>query len=97
MSAEHTATATSLRSAGVMLAFAVVFTLAMAATYRFALPDIEAAREAAKMKLVDAVLPPGRYDNRPLDDSVTIGATPELGLRDGGRIYLPLGLRGQAL
>ena len=88
MSAEHTATATSLRSAGVMLAFAVVFTMMMAATYRFTRPDIEAAREAAKMKLIDAVLPPDRYDNPLLDDTVDLGPTPALGLREGGRIDL---------
>ena len=87
MSAEHTAAATSLRSAGVMLAFAVVFTMMMAATYRFTRPDIEAAREAAKMKLIDAVLPPDRYDNPLLDDTVDLGPTPALGLREGGRIY----------
>ncbi|MCB1915795.1 MAG: RnfABCDGE type electron transport complex subunit G [Rhodocyclaceae bacterium] len=87
MSAEHTAGATSLRSAGVMLAFALAFTMMMATTYRFTRPHIEAAREAEKMKLIDAVLPPGRYDNQLLDDVVELGPTPALGLRQGGRVY----------
>ena len=88
MSAEHTAGATSLRSAGVMLAFALAFTMMMATTYRFTRPHIEAAREAEKMKLIDAVLPPGRYDNQLLDDVVELGPTPALGLRQGGRVSI---------
>jgi len=87
MSAEYTATATSLRSAGVMLTFALVFTAIMASTYQWTRPDIEAARAAEKMKLVDAVLPPDRYDNHPLEDVVLLGPTPALGLAEGGRIY----------
>ncbi|MCB1888069.1 MAG: electron transporter RnfG, partial [Rhodocyclaceae bacterium] len=87
MSAEHTASATALRSAGVMLTFALVFTAVMATTYRLTRPDIEAAKLAEKMKLVDAVLPPARYDNQPLEDVVQLGPTPALGLPGGGRIY----------
>ncbi len=87
MSAEHTAVATSLRSAGVMVAFALAFTAVMATTYQLTRPHIQAAREAEKMKQVDAVLPPGRYDNRPLEDSIELGPTPALGLPEGGRVY----------
>lgn len=88
MSAEHTATRTALQSAGTMMIFALVFTAFMGITYSVTHPIIVASVEAEKMKLVNEVLPAGRYDNALLDDFVVLGETPELGLdSDGGKVY----------
>lgn len=87
MSAEHTAARTSLQSAGVMMVFTMLFTAVMALTYQATRPAILASQEAEKMKLVDAVLPPERYDNQLLADFVDVGPVPELGLVDGGRVF----------
>lgn len=88
MSAEHTAARTALQSAGTMMIFALVFTAVMGMTYSATRPIIAASVEAEKMKLVNEVLPAGRYDNALLDDFFPVGATPELGLdSDGGKIY----------
>ncbi len=87
MSAEHTAARTSLQSAGVMMVFAMLFTAVMALTYEATRPAILAAQEAEKMKLVDAVLPAGRYDNELLADFIELGPTRELGLAEGGRVF----------
>ena len=63
MSTEHTATRTSIQSAGVMMVFALSFTALLALTYQATRPAILASQEAEKMKLVEAVLPSGHYDN----------------------------------
>lgn len=85
--ARYTATRTSLRTAGVMLLFTVVFTAMMSGTYSLTRPTIEASRQAGKMRLINEVLPADRFDNDLLADFVDIGPTPELGLDSGGRIY----------
>lgn len=85
--ARYTATRTSLRTAGVMLLFTVVFTAVMSGTYALTRPTIEASRQAGKMRLINEVLPADRFDNDLLADFVDIGPTPELGLDNGGRIY----------
>lgn len=87
MSTEHTASRASLQGAGVMVVFTVAFTALMALTYQATRPSILASQQAEKMKLVDAVLPPGEYDNALLDDYVDLGPTRELGLDEGGRVY----------
>ena len=87
MSTPHTATSTSLQSAGVMMLFALVFTAAMALTYQLTKPSILAAEEAQKMRLLDAVLPADRYDNDLLEDYVELGRTAALGLDSGGRVF----------
>jgi H+/Na+-translocating ferredoxin:NAD+ oxidoreductase subunit G len=84
---EYTASHTSLRTATVMVLFALVFTALMAAIYGLTRPAIEASAEAEKMKLVNEVLPPQAYDNPLLDDTVRLGPTPELGLDAGGPVY----------
>lgn len=87
MSARYSATRTSLRTALIMLVFTVVFTALMASTYTYTRPAIEASAQDAQMRLIDEVLPPGSYDNALLEDVVRIGATPAIGLDDGGRIW----------
>ena len=88
MNAEHTATRTALQSAGTMMIFALVFTTLMGVTHGVTRPIIAASVEAEKMKLVNEVLPAGRYDNALLNDFVMLGETPALGLdADGGKVY----------
>lgn len=83
----YTATRTSLRTAGIMVLFTAAFTALMAATYAATRPRIVASEEEARLRLIGEVLPPERYDNALLDDSIELGPTPQLGLETGGRIY----------
>ncbi len=83
MTTEYTATRTSIRTAAILTLFAIAFTAAMALTYRFTKPDIEAAVAEVKRKLIAEVLPPASYDNALLDDVVILHSTPELGLDEG--------------
>lgn len=87
MSARYTAARTSVRTAGIMVLFTVVFTALMSATFELTRPAIEASALEGKMRLIREVLPPSSYDNMLLDDSVALGPTPELGLDQGGHIY----------
>lgn len=83
----YSASHTSLRTAGIMVAFTLAFTALMAQTYRATRPTIEASEQEGKMRLINEILPPERYDNALLDDFVSVGPTPELGLDRGGQIY----------
>lgn len=87
MSEHNGVAAISVRTAGIMVVFTIVFTAMMSQTYRVTRPAIEASAQEGKMRLINEVLPPGSYDNVLLDDFVTLGPTPELGLERGGRIY----------
>jgi len=87
VSDRYSASHTSLRTAGIMVAFTLVFTAMMAQTYRATRPAIEASAQQGKMRLINEVLPPAGYDNALLDDYVGLGPTPQLGLDQGGRIY----------
>jgi electron transport complex protein RnfG len=77
----------SLRTAGMMLVFTLAFTGFMAAIYNATKSEIAASAQQAKLKLINEVLPPDRYDNVLLDDYAVIPATPELGLSEPSRIY----------
>lgn len=87
MSAQHSAARTSARAASVMVVFTVVFTALMSTTFEVTRPAIEASIQEGEMRLINEVLPPATYDNALLDDFVTLGPTPELGLDEGGRIF----------
>jgi Na+-translocating ferredoxin:NAD+ oxidoreductase subunit G len=84
----YTAARTSVRTAGIMVLFTLVFTSMMSMTYQLTRPAIEASELAERMRLINDVLPPASYNNALLEDYVEVGPTPELGLtRAGGRIY----------
>lgn len=87
MTTEYTAARTSIRTATIMVVFALVFTALMAAVYGWTRSAIDASAQAEKMKLVNEVLAPEAYDNALLEDGVRLGPTPELGLDGGGRVY----------
>lgn len=84
---EPSATVVGARTAGVLLVFTLVFTGLMAGTYRATRDIIAASAEEAKMKLIDQVLPPARYDNALLEDWVEIGPQDLLGTRTPTRVY----------
>ena len=83
----YTAARTSLRTAAIMVVFTLIFTSLMSLTYRMTRPAIEASELAERMRLINEVLPPERYDNALLEDYVTIGPAPELGLSRDSRVY----------
>lgn len=87
MSVQQEAVRTSLRTAGIMIVFSVVFTTVMAFTYQQTRPAIEASMQEVQQRLINEVLPPQSYDNLLLDDVILLGPTPELGLADGGRLW----------
>ncbi len=81
-----TAPRMAARTALILFLFVLVFTSLLSGAYLWTLPSIEAAAAEEKMKLIDAVLPRDRYDNKLLDDAVTLDAAPELGLGEPARI-----------
>ncbi|MFT3960725.1 electron transport complex subunit RsxG [Propionivibrio sp.] len=81
-----TAPRMAARTALILFLFVLVFTSLLSGAYLWTLPSIEAAAAEEKMKLIDAVLPRDRYDNKLLDDVAVLGAAPELGLDAPARI-----------
>lgn len=72
------------RTALILFAFVIVFTGLLAGAYQLTRPAIEASAREEKMRLINEVLPAGRYDNDLLGDALKLPPTPELGLADGG-------------
>lgn len=77
----------AMRSAIRLFLFAVVATALLSATYQLSHPRIEASLAAEKMKFINEVLPPDRYDNDLLTDTRTLPATPELGQKSESIVY----------
>lgn len=78
---------TSLRTATIMLAFALVFTALMAGVHDLTRPAIEATAQDAQRRLIAAVLPADAYDNDLLADTIELPPQPELGLTAPTRLY----------
>ncbi|GHU32530.1 electron transport complex subunit G [Betaproteobacteria bacterium] len=81
-----TPTRMAARTALILFLFVAVFTAMLSGAYLWTRPFIEASATEEKMKLIDEVLPRERYDNKLLDDFVTLDATPELGFGEPARI-----------
>lgn len=77
----------SLRTAGIMLAFTLVFTAMMAGTYRATAPLVAASALAEKLRLIGEVLPQAAYDNNLLADAVTLPPSQTLGLDEDTRLW----------
>ncbi len=77
----------SMRTAGIMLAFTLVFTAMMAGTYRATAPLVAASALAEKLRLIGDVLPQNAYDNDLLADAVTLLPSRTLGLEDDTRLW----------
>jgi electron transport complex protein RnfG len=78
----------AVRTAAILFVFVILFTGFLSAAYLWTRPAIEASEAEEKMKLVDEVLPRTAYDNALLRDTLTLPATPELGLTDPSTAYL---------
>ncbi|MBK9956517.1 MAG: RnfABCDGE type electron transport complex subunit G [Rhodocyclaceae bacterium] len=59
----------------------------MAFTYDMIKPILDASAQAQRLKLIGEVLPPTLYDNDLLADTVTLPATPALGLDEPSLAY----------
>ena len=77
----------AIRTAAILFLFVIIFTGLLSGAYQGTKASIEASATEEKMKLVDEVLPRSEYDNRLLDDTLTLPATPELGLTDVSTLY----------
>jgi len=84
---EYTAPVMALRTAAILFIFVVVFTALLSTAYQWTRPAIEASALAEKMKLLNEVLPAADYDNPLLEDTLTLPATPELGLKEASTLY----------
>lgn len=72
----------SMRTAGIMLVFALIFTALMAGTYRATAPYVAASALAEKLRLIGEVLPQTSYDNDLIADAVTLPPQELLGLEE---------------
>jgi len=77
----------SLRTAGILLAFAVAGTAVLAFTFGATRPLIAKTEEAQKLALVEQVLPRALHDNDLLRDTVALPPSPELGATGPGVAY----------
>ncbi len=77
----------SMRTAGIMLAFTLVFTALMAGTYKATAPLVAASALAEKLRLIGDVLPPTMYDNDLMADAITLAPNKLLGLDDDTRLW----------
>lgn len=77
----------TLRGALILLAFALIGTLLLASTFEATREPIARAEEAAKLRLLNQVLPPEMHDNDLLEDTVAVPADPRLGTDAPGLAY----------
>jgi electron transport complex protein RnfG len=84
---EYSPTGMAARTAATLFVFVIIFTGLLSGAYLWTKPAIEASAAEEKMKLVDEVLPRSEYDNALLEDTLTLPATPELGLSESSTLY----------
>jgi len=72
----------SVRTAGIMLAFTLVFTALMAGTHKLTAPMLAASALAEKQRLIGEVLPAAAYDNELMADAILLAPNRYLGLDD---------------
>ncbi|MCL2021914.1 MAG: electron transport complex subunit RsxG [Betaproteobacteria bacterium] len=77
----------SLRLAGILLAFVLPFTALLAAAHRLTLPAIEASLAAERLAFLNEVLPQEYYDNDLLADILVLPPTPEFGQSAESQVY----------
>ncbi len=68
------------RTAVILFLFVIIFTAMLSGAYQWTKPSIEASVAEEKMKMIDDLLPRNSYDNDLLNDTLTLPATPALGL-----------------
>lgn len=69
---EPSATRISLRTAGILLIFTLIFTAMMAGTFKNTAPLLAASAQAEKLRSISEVLPPEIYDNDLLNDTIVL-------------------------
>ena len=84
---EYSPISMAARTAATLFVFVIIFTGLLSGAYLWTKPAIEASAAEETMKLVDEVLPRTEYDNALLEDTLTLPATPELGLSDKSTLY----------
>ena len=82
-----TATTMASRTAAILFVFTICFTAVLAGVYLLTKPAIEASEVQKKMRSIGEVLPQSAYDNDLLKDTLTLPATPALGLDDVSTVY----------
>jgi electron transport complex protein RnfG len=85
--AEISAAGMAVRTALTLFVFVIIFTGLLSGAYIWTKPAIEASAAEEKMKLVNEVLPSSEYDNKLLEDILTLPATKELGLDETSILY----------
>ena len=85
--AEISATGMAVRTALTLFVFVIFFTGMLSGAYLWTKPAIEASAAEEKMKLVNEVLPSSEYDNKLLEDTLTLPATKALGLDEASVVY----------
>ena len=83
-----TAPGMAARTAAILFVFVIIFTGLLSGAYKWTKPAIEASAAEEKMKLVDEVLPRNEYDNKLLEDTVTLPPTEQLGLSEPSTLYI---------
>ena len=76
-----------MRSTLMMVLFTIAFTALMAGTYLATKPLLDASARDEKLKLIGEVLPTDSYDNKLLEDVITLPPQPELGLDEPSTVY----------
>lgn len=84
---QPTAVQMALRTATILFLFVIIFTALLSAAYVWTKPALEASAAEEKMKLINEVLPRTAYDNDLLNDTMTIEASPLLGLDEASTVY----------
>lgn len=77
----------SLRTSLTLFAFALVFTSLMAGVYQWTRPGILAEERQSQLQQLQALLPQGSFNNNPVDDTLSLPPTPELGLTEPSTVY----------
>lgn len=85
--AEPSAQRIAAQTAITLFLFVVIFTGMLSGAYLWTKPALEASAAEEKMKLVNEVLPGSEYDNNLLTDTLTLPASPELGLDEATSLY----------
>lgn len=77
----------SVRTAGIMLAFTLIFTALMAGTYKVTEPLVAASALEEKLRLIGEVLPSALHDNDLMKDAITLAPVAALGLDEDTRLW----------
>jgi Na+-translocating ferredoxin:NAD+ oxidoreductase subunit G len=69
----------ALKTAGILIAFALVYTALLSGVFNVTKAPIEASEAKARMALFGQIVPPSMHDNDLLKDAITLAPSPLLG------------------